>query len=569
MPLLSRLFSFLRHLTGREQAEQDLDEEIRSHLELLVDQKLREGMQPAEARRTAKIELGGIEQVKEQVRAARAGALLETLLRDIRFGVRMLGKNPGFTAVTVVTLALGIGATTAIFTATYATLLAPLPYPHPDRLVNVWSKFQGHRTWVSPGDFADWKRASTAFEDLNACRTNDFNIATKDTPEFLNGMEATAGYYRMLGTSLFLGRNFLPEEAQPGKGHVIILTHRLWRHLGANPNIIGTAMRVNDEPYTVVGVMAPGVADRWDWQLIVPLVFTAEELADHDSRGLLVTGRLQPGLTLHQAQAEIDSIAANEAHDYPKSDQGWGALVEPFRNDFLSSDRRTALCLLFVAVGFLLLIACINVANLVLARGITRQREVAIRGSLGAGRGAIFAQFITENLVVAMAGGTLGIGLGFGMLRGLIAVMPANSLPAEADLRFNIPILISMLAATTLAGLLFGFAPAWYASRLNPSAALKEGGRSGWVSAAAGCGGCSFWRNLLWRCPCLLQPAWRFTVSGILPMQIWVSARIMSWGSISIPRRFCAIRVREISMLTIGAFLRASQGLPACCTWPL
>ena len=200
---------------------------------------------------------------------------------------------------------------------------------------------------------------------------------------------------------------------------------------------------------------------------------------NHDSRYWLVTGRLKPGVTIQQAQAEMDAITAKEAKDYPKSNQGWGALVEPFKNDFLPSDRQLTLWLLLGAVGFLLLIACLNVANLLLAKGITRQREVAIRGALGAEPAAIFAQFLTESLVLAILGGLLGVAAGYAMLRGLVAVMPPDALPAEADLRLNVPILLFMLAAATLAGVLFGCAPAWYASRLDPAGVLKEGGRSG------------------------------------------------------------------------------------------
>ena len=283
----------------------------------------------------------------------------------------------------------------------------------------------------------------------------------------------------MLGNPLFLGRNFLPEEGEPGKQHVVILTHRLWQRLGANLKIIGQTMQLNGEPYTVVGVMTPGIADRSVWELVIPLAFKPEELANHDARYWLVTGRLRPGVSIRQAQAEMDAIAANEAKTYPKTNQDWGAIVEPYKNDFLPSDRQRTLWLLLGAVGFLLLIACVNVANLLLAKGTVRQREVAIRGALGASPPAIFAQFLTESLVLAILGGLLGVAAGFAMLRGLVAALPPDALPAEADPRLNVPILLMMLAATTLAGMLFGCAPAWYASRLDPAGVLKEGGRAG------------------------------------------------------------------------------------------
>jgi putative ABC transport system permease protein len=479
MSLLHNIAGGLRALFRKQRAERELDEELRAYLDAAAEAKIGSGLTREKSLRAARLEAGSLESTKEKVRAAGWEYALDTLWQDLRFAVRTLRKSPGFTAVAVLTLGLGVGATTAIFTVAYATLLAPLPYPHPGQLVNVWSVLQGRHPGVSPGDFTDWKRQSTAFEDLNACGTNNFNIASRERPEFFNGMEATPGYYGMLGSPLFLGRSFLPEEGEPGKENVVILTHRLWQHLGASPAIIGQTMQVNGEPHVVVGVFAPGTADRWDWELVVPLVFKPEELSDHDSRGLLVTGRLRPGVTIQQAQAEMDAITAKEAKDHPKSNQGWGALVEPYKNVYLPSDRQRTLWLLLGAVGFLLFIACLNVANLLLAKGITRQKEVAIRGALGARPAAIFAQFLTESLVLAIMGGVLGVAVGYALLRGLVVVMPPESLPAEADLRLNVPILLIMLAATTLAGVLFGYAPAWYASRLDPARALKDGGSSG------------------------------------------------------------------------------------------
>jgi len=466
-------------LFDRRSRDRELANELRSHLEMHIDENLRAGMSPQEARRQALIRLGGVEQTKESYCDQSGLPWLETLVKNIRFGMHMLRKNLGFTAAALLTLALGIGATTAIFTAAYATLLAPLPYPRSDQLVNVWSNLQGQRTWVSAADFADWKRQHTAFEDLNALSTYDFNVATQERPEFIQGIEATPGYYSMLGARFSFGRSFLPEEGEPGKEHVVILSHRLWRHLGGNPQIIGHTIQIDSQPYTVVGIFAPGVADRWDWELAVPLVFTPEQQLDHDSRYLAVTGRLKPGVTIQQAQQEMGAIAEREAKSYPKSNQGWGVLVEPFKNDLLAADRRLTLWFLLGAVGFLLLIACVNVANLALAKGIARQKEVAIRGSLGARPSAIFVQFLTESLLMAIFGGLLGISVGYAMLRALLAVLPPDALPAEADLRLSIPVLLFMLAATTLVGVLFGCVPAWYASRIDPADVLKKGGHSG------------------------------------------------------------------------------------------
>lgn len=401
------------------------------------------------------------------------------MVRNLRYTFRSLRGSLGLTLTILLTVALGIGANTAIFTLAYATLLAPLPYPHPEQLVNVWSKVQGQRSGVSPADFLDWKRQSTVFQDLNTGNEDNFNVAAGASPEFLDGVDATPGYFKMLGGPLSLGRGFLPEEGEPGREHVVILTHRLWQRHGANPKIIGQTMQINGEPYTVAGVFAAGIMDRQNWELMAPLVFKPEQRNDRESRYWLVTGRLKPGITIQQAQAQMNAITASLAKAYPKSNAGWGAIVEPYKNDFLPRQRQLTLWLLLGAVGFLLLIACLNVANLLLAKGITRQREVAIRGALGADPAAIFAQFLTESLVLAITAAAIGVVAGYAMLRGLIALIPPGTLPAEADPRLNVPVLLILLGAAALAGVLFGCAPAWYASRVDPAEVLKEGGRAG------------------------------------------------------------------------------------------
>ena len=403
---------------------------------------------------------------------------MQTLLQNLRFSLRMLRKNPGLTITVLLTLALGIGANTAIFTVDYATLLAPLPYPHPEQIVMVWSKIKTYHNGVSAGDFTDWRRQATAFAELDAWTGAAFNIATKDQPDYVQGTRATTGWFRVMANPILMGRGFLPEEGIAGHEHVVVLNNKFWKRLGSDPNIIGKKMQLDGEPYTVVGVMAPGPADKGRGMFTVPLVFKPEQL-NHDFHWLLVMGRLKPGVTLKQAQADMDSVTLAIAKQYPKSNQGWGSWVEPLQNDFVPKERILTLKLLLGAVGFILLIACANVANLLLAKGMTQQKEVAIRSALGATRKTVFLQFLTESLVLAVAGGVLGVGAGYAMLHGLIAIMPEDTLPWEADLSLNVPILLFTLAATTLAGLLFGCAPAWFASRIDPAEALKEGGRSG------------------------------------------------------------------------------------------
>lgn len=403
---------------------------------------------------------------------------MEKLVQNLRFSLRMLGRNPGLTVTVLLTLALGIGANTAIFTVDYATLLAPLPYPNPNQLVMVWSKIQNFHNGVSAGDYTDWKNQSTAFQDLCAWTGTSFNVATKDQPEYIQAMQETWSMLAMIGQQPFLGRYFLPEEGVEGKDHVAVLTHKLWVKLGANPHIVGTTIRLNGEPYTVVGVEQAGIWDKGQAQLVVPLVFKPEQL-NHDFHWLLVMGRLKPGITIQQAQQNMDGVTTHIAQMYPASDTGWGSYVEPLKDDFLPKERIRMLWMLLGAVGFVLLIACVNVANLLLARGMTRQKELAVRSAVGAAKKTIFAQLLTESLVLAVGGGVLGVGVGYGMLQGLIAVMPTDTLPYEADLRLNIPILLFTVFMTTVAGLLAGSAPAWYASKVDPAEALKEGGRTG------------------------------------------------------------------------------------------
>ncbi len=403
---------------------------------------------------------------------------MQKLLQNLSFSLRMLFKNPGLTVTVLLTLGLGIGANTAIFTVDYATLLAPLPYPQPDQLVMVWSKIQGFHNGISAGDYLDWKQQSKSFQDLNAWTGGSFNIATKDQPEFVPGNRLTVGFHKMQQTDFFLGRAFLPEEGQAGKDHVVVLSHKLWLKLGGDMKIIGTSMQLDGTPYTVVGVQQAGFQDRLPAQLSVPLVFKPKEI-NHDFHWLLAMGRLKPGVTLKQAQADMDAVTTHIAQAYPKSNKGWGSFVDPLKNDFMPSDRILTLKLLMGAVGFVLLIACVNVANLLLAKSMTRQKEMAVRSALGATPRTIFTQLLTESLLLALFGGLLGVGVGYAMLHGLIAVMPEGTLPSEADLSLNFPILLFTLGATTLAGLLFGCIPAWLASRVDPAETLKEGGRSG------------------------------------------------------------------------------------------
>jgi putative ABC transport system permease protein len=402
---------------------------------------------------------------------------LRNVIRNLRYGVRGLRKSPGLTAAVIGTLMLGIGATTAIYTVVYAVLLAPLPYPHPEQLVMVWSRINGGRNVMSAGDFLDWQEQNKSFQQLAAFTGSSFNLSTQGQPEQLDGMRSTPGWFSMQGIPFLMGRDLVPEEGIPGRDHVVVLTHRLWKRLGADGNIIGQPMRIDGEPYTVVGVLAPGVGDRFDFELAAPLAFRPEQV-NHDYHWLMSMGRLKDGVTMQQAQADMDAVTAHIAEVYPATNKRWGASVEPLQNDFLPPERIHNLWLLLGAVGFVLVIACVNIANLLLAKGVSRQREIAIRSSVGANRGQVFVQFLTESLVLALVGGGLGVGLGVGLLRAILSIVPEGILPSEANFQLDAHVLTVAVGATTLAGLLFGCAPAWYASRVEPGEALKDGGRS-------------------------------------------------------------------------------------------
>jgi len=403
------------------------------------------------------------------------------LRQDLSFSVRTLLKHPAFTVTAVLTLALGIGATTAIFSVVYA-VFAPMPYPKPDQLVMLWSKVQSEKNSVSPGDYLEWKRRNTSFQDINAWSGSSFNVATRKRPEQIDGSPRTPGFFKMEGLPMMLGRDFLPEEAQPGQDRVVILSNRMWnRHFAADPNIIGKDIRMNGEPYKVVGILPPGMYDRLPMQLWVPLAFTSEQLNNHDAHFILVMGRLKDGVSIQQAQAEMNGIAAQLQNKYPKSNTNWGVSVEPLHLNFLEPATRRNLWLLLGAVGFLLLIACVNVANLLLARGTSRQREVAVRAALGASRFRIFNQFLTESLVLATLGGAFGVLLANLILDGITMVMPpaGTMLPSEADIKISGPVMLFTIAVTGMSGLLFGSAPAWQATRLDLNEVLKTGGRTG------------------------------------------------------------------------------------------
>lgn len=399
--------------------------------------------------------------------------------QNISYAIRTLFKNRGFTITAVLTLALGIGATTAIFSVVYA-VFEPMPYPNPDQLVMLWAKVPNGRRPVAANDFVEWRRRSSSFQSMNAWSGASFNIATDDRPQQVPASRRTPGFFTMEGLPLLLGRDFLPEEGEPGRDRVVILSNRIWStHFHSNRELIGKDIRMNGEPYTVVGILPPGVHDRFNSQVWVPLSFTAEQIA-REPMFISVMGRLKDDVTIDQAQAEMTGIAAQLNHEFPKNSIR-EMTVEPLHLNFVTHSTRRNLWLLLGAVGFLLLIGCVNVANLLLARGTSRQKEVALRAALGASRSRLFAQFLTESFVLAVLGGALGVFLASAIVSAITFVMPpvGTMIPSEANIRISIPVLLFTIGVTTLAGLLFGTAPAWQATRVDLNDVLKLGGRTG------------------------------------------------------------------------------------------
>ena len=405
---------------------------------------------------------------------------MTSLFRDARYGLRLLRRNPGFTFVAVVTLALGIAATTAIFSVVYGLFFAPLPYYKADRLVMVWEYVQGHRAGASPKNYTAWKREATAFADINAWGGRSVNLATADRPENLNAALATPGFLAMLGYGhpLALGRTFRDDEGVAGRDRIVVLTHQVWQdRFAGDPNIVGRQVRVDDVPHTVVGVLGKGPADHQQSKIWLPLVFTEAQLRSDDT-WLLVMARLRDDVSVQQANASMAALGARLEQERPQRREDWTVRVQEFRNNFVRDSTKRGIWLLLGAVLFVLLIACANVANLLLARGTARHRELAIRAAVGATRASIVRQLLVESLVLALAGGLLGALVASSVIDAIVALMPPFTLPSETEITLSVPVLLFALAVCTATGVVAGLAPAWQASRTSASETMKEGART-------------------------------------------------------------------------------------------
>ncbi len=416
---------------------------------------------------------------------------MSTLLQDVRYAIRTLLKSPGFAAIAVLTLALGIGANTAIFSVVYTSLLRPLPFPHSNQLVDVWGRskiFDFPDMGMSLTDLADVKKQNHVFEEIAPYNGVTVTLTGAGAPQQIDATQVSTAFFPLLGMKPLYGRIFTSAEMQPGQGHEAILGYEFWqKQFGGNRQMLGKSIMLNDQPYMIVGILPPeqhvGSTFSADEKLWVPLAPTQKEFGDRANRYYFAVARLLPGVKPGQAQADLDAIAARLAKTYPDTNKFWSFHVDPLQTDAVG-DARLPLLILLGAVGFVLLIACANVGNLFLSRGWTRRRELAIRSALGATRRRLVRQLLVESLLVALVGGACGLLLASWGVSALRNLLPPDT-PRVEDLAISQAVLWFTLGASILAGILFGLAPAILASRQELSSVIKEGG-AGAQSGASG-----------------------------------------------------------------------------------
>jgi putative ABC transport system permease protein len=402
------------------------------------------------------------------------------LLQDLRYGVRTLRKSPGFAAVAVLTLGIGIGANTAIFSFVNGVLLKPLPYGEPERIVRVMEKPPGGGTnGISTLNYLDWEKDNTVFQYMAAQTDRTVTLTGVNEPVQLRGSRVSPRYFDIFGIKATLGRTFAVDEGQLGKDRVAVLSHALWdSQFGGDPSVIGRSITLDGAPHTIIGVLpAGGAFDRAYAQIWRPLAFEPQNMT-RNFHWFFSFAKLKRGVTAKQATAQMDTIGARIARDYPDSNKGWGVSIEPFADTVVGTQLRQSLYVLLAAVGMVLLIGCANLANLTLARGTAREREVAIRASVGAGRWRLVRQFLTENVLLSICGGVFGMVLGLALKRGLELAVPPYMLPREADVSIDTQVWLFTLALAVFTGIVFGLAPALQSHAAEPGR-LHERGRPG------------------------------------------------------------------------------------------
>jgi predicted permease len=456
--------------------------ELDAYLESEITDNIARGMSPAEARDAARRKLGNMTQIREEIFHMNSIGFIETFLQDVRFALRMLRKNPGFTAIAVLTLALGIGANTAIFSVVYAVLLQPLPYKDPARLVTVNETTpRVGSVSVSYPNFLDWRAASNTFSQMSAVHQVGFNLSGVSQPESINGDAVSPNFLSMMGIHPLFGRDFSDSEEKPGTPPVALLSYALWQsHLGGDLNVVGKTISLDGTGFTIVGVLPPDYRSLDKTDLLIPIgVWAGNDsgaTVRADRGDLIVIGRLAPGATIANARGEMESIEAGLVKLYPDDNAQFGVELHPLRDSFVG-DLGPAIIVLSAAVMFVLLIACANVANLFLVRGAARTREIALRIAFGATRRRIIRQMLTESFVLALFGGILGLGLAVAGIQGMGKLIPQDMLMG-ASVNLSGVVFLFLGGVVTLAALIFGLAPAAHLANPDVQSELKEGGRS-------------------------------------------------------------------------------------------
>lgn len=478
------------------QIEADVDEEIRAHLEMRIADLVRQGMPLAQAREEALRRFGDLERARAEMRAAdhrrerrvRRHELVDEMVQDLQHAQRQLRRRPAFALVTILTLAVGIGANTAVFSVADHVILRPLPHQEPERMVALWEADQRTgemRKEVSAGNFASWRERSQLFESMTLIEPFGYDLTGADGPPVaLRTWGVTEGFFQTMGAAPVLGRGFLPEEhtvvrgaSAPDAPRAAVLSYRLWQQrFGSDPRLVGNTIQLNGVPVTVVGVAPPWLKYPEDKDLYHPKNWYPNEVNDRRSAYMYAVGRLKPGVTLAQARAELNAIAAQLAAEFPATNTSVGITAVAFEEQVLGNVR-PALFVLLVAVGFVLLIACANVASLLLARAAERERELAVRAALGAGQPRLVRQLITESLLLALVGGVVGVGIAFAGVKAMVALSPPN-LPRLDAVAVDGRVLLFAMGLSLLTALLFGLAPALRASRPDLLTPLRAAGRS-------------------------------------------------------------------------------------------
>ena len=476
MRRLRAWFIRLGGLFNKRRSDRAFAAEIDSHLQMHIDDNLRSGMTADEARRSALIKLGGITQTKEIYGERRGMPAVETVLQDLRYGIRTLSKNPGFTIVAVLVMALGIGANTAVFSVVNAVLLKALPYNDPDRIVtlaSLWTK-DGHHGSVSSADFHDWHDQSTAFETMAYYKGWERSVSAGPAAEYVYATHVTPEFFRVFRVQPLVGREFVAEEAKPGgTGAVIVSNVYSVNHFGSSTNALGHTVRMAGKTLNIVGVMAPGFRFPDQTDIWFPANSFEPETPSRGAHNYLVVGRLKEGVSLEQAQVQMTAVGARLTEKYPDSNAGKSVVVTRVRDEMVSEFRLT-LWVMLAAVGVVLLIACANLANMLLAKAVGRTREIAIRAAVGASRGRVVRQLATESILLALLSGAIGVLMALWGSRALVALAPGD-IPRLSETGIDTRVLLFAFGTSLVACLLFGLAPGLQALRVDLNQSLKQG----------------------------------------------------------------------------------------------